>query len=814
MENKRKNESQVDIDLFTFLSTTKRFDKKWTSKKVSNKYIQNILDHSSKASTGKRGEPDLIYLNENNKLLILIENKDSIKDHQSSNKDKPKNYAVDGIIHYLSFFVQKKLLKFKLENNYLNGWNIVGIAFSGNIHDEYNHAISTFIIQDDKIIDTKVKEFLNEREYLAYFRNIDLEVITKNISQSSAEINRKLRSIDSQKRPVLLSALMICLYDNEDLINNFKTDYVRWTTKNIIRSIPTTIQDVLSSESISFDKIEVLINELAFIKIDKHLSDSEILKDILDELTNSVIPLFDLNSNYDIIGKFYEEFLRYAGVANVKKGIVLTPAHITELFVNLIPLKINDVILDTCCGTGSFLITGMNAIIKTIKQSSIANKKERISNVKSKQLIGFELSTTMYSLAISNMLFRGDGKSQIYNIDTFSESASQLLNKLSTEGIKPTIGFINPPYGGKGNTKNPTKKEIQFVEQLLDIASRFVVVIAPVSTYFKDAEIRNRIFSKHTLKYVINMPKELFQPNASTHTAIAVFETQNPHLDKEVILYNMSEDGFVLSKGRGRTDVFNKWSTFKHTLLNTLKEPNKYCDRINCIKLPIKKNDEWILEAHCDTNYNLINNLLFEKAILQFKIFDAKLKMGVLGSAIDEIMLLDIFDNYIEKNENITSINLTPKLITNWKSFKYSEVFDIRKGKRLTKVDLEEGDTPFIAATEFNNGYRQLVSASPIHPGNTITVNYNGSVGKAFYQPAPYFCSDDVNVLYPKFDLDITIAMFLIPMIEVERFRYGFGRKWNSNRMIDSLIKLPVDKKEAIDFNFMRRFIGKLRYKI
>ena len=151
----------------------------------------------------------------------------------------------------------------------------------------------------------------------------------------------------------------------------------------------------------------------------------------------------------------------------------------------------------------------------------------------------------MYSLAISNMLFRGDGKSQIFNEDFFSNKTDEILNNLPN---KPTIGFINPPYGGKDNKSNPTKKEIQFLEKMLDNCSRYGIIIAPLSTYFKDDNNRNRILSKHTLKYVINMPSELFQPNASTHTAIAVFETNKPHNNSKVVLYDLEDDGLIYLK--------------------------------------------------------------------------------------------------------------------------------------------------------------------------------------------------------------------------------------------------------------------------
>ena len=108
--------------------------------------------------------------------------------------------------------------------------------------------------------------------------------------------------------------------------------------------------------------------------------------------------------------------------------------HITTLFVNLIPFKTNDVILDLCCGTGAFLIAGMNKLL-TLKGID-PNK------VKSDQLVGFEVNATMYICAIANMLFRGDGKSKIYNLDSINSEEADLI----LQNTKPTIGYINPPY--------------------------------------------------------------------------------------------------------------------------------------------------------------------------------------------------------------------------------------------------------------------------------------------------------------------------------------------------------------------------------
>jgi type I restriction enzyme M protein len=649
MQKKRKNEAKTDIDLFNYIKDKRVYSKNWTVQKQDNKYIQEILDKTSKQNTWNQGYPDLIYVNEIKKLLILVENKNQIKDHISKSENRPVDFSVDGIKHYLSFFTNEKIFREKQTiKKYLEHWKFVGIAFSWDINDEYNHRLDTFIVENNNIQNINKNEILDEEDYLAFFENIDLEKISNKISKSSSEINRLLRNLDSQKRPILLSALMICLFEGNDFKNSFKDSYLNFDNQDIITNIPTTIKKNLSSEHISQEKIDILINELAFIKTDKDLNDTIVLRNILVELENNVIPLFKRKTNYDIIWKFYEEFLRYAGITNVKKGIVLTPNHITSLFTDLIDIKTNDVIFDPACGTGTFLIAGMNKLIYEIEKSNISDKKERIKNIKAKQLIGFEKSSTMYSLAISNMLFRGDWKSQIFNEDFFSDKTNKILGNLQN---KPTIGFINPPYGGKDNKTNPTKKEIQFLERMLDNCSRYGIIIAPLSTYFKDDIDRNRILSKHTLKYVINMPSELFQPNASTHTAIAVFETNKPNNEK-TIFYNLVDDGLVLSKIKWRTDVLNKWNNIKKDLLEKINNPQINEDFIKLVFKKISWIDEWIIQAHSKTDYDSLTEKSFEKSIREYSIFSTKLKLDLIDKDIDEIELLEILNkNNIEASE-------------------------------------------------------------------------------------------------------------------------------------------------------------------
>lgn len=140
-------------------------------------------------------------------------------------------------------------------------------------------------------------------------------------------------------------------------------------------------------------------------------------------------------------------------------------------------------------------------------------------------------------------------------------------------------------------------------------------------------------------------------------------------------------------------------------------------------------------------------------------------------------------------------------------------LFTIKKGKRLTKADMIEGDIRYIGAIESNNGVSEHISNDEhIHPANTITVSYNGSVAEAFYQNEMFWATDDVNVLYPNFQLNKYIALFITTIIKREKYRFNYGRKWDKELMQKSLIKLPVDSKGNPDWQFMEDYIKSLPY--
>ena len=179
-----------------------------------------------------------------------------------------------------------------------------------------------------------------------------------------------------------------------------------------------------------------------------------------------------------------------------------------------------------------------------------------------------------------------------------------------------------------------------------------------------------------------------------------------------------------------------------------------------------------------------------------------------LPDYVDKISILD----YKFEKKSVSDKKLKLKT-DNWKWFRYDKIFDIKKGKRLTKADMIEGKINFIGASKYSNGLTAKISNNEhIHPANTITLSYNGSIGEAFYQAEPFWATDDVNVLYPKFRINPYIAMFLCTLLPIEKYRFGFGRKWDKEMMEETEIKLPVKTDGNPDWQFMEDYIKSLPY--
>jgi type I restriction enzyme M protein len=507
-----------------------------------------------------------------------------------------------------------------------------------------------------------------------------------------------------------------------------------------------------------------------------------ILYELIKKLNEKVWPFISIYHDFDVVGQFYGEFLKYTGGDKKALGIVLTPRHVTELFAMIANVQKDSKVLDTCAGTGGFLISAMHQMFKKAETNS---EKERI---KKEGLIGIENQPQMYALSASNMILRGDGKANLHQGSCFDEAITKEVTRQ-----KCNIGMINPPY----SQSDEDLHELVFVKHMLDCLDKngIGIAIIPMSCAISPHSKREELLKHHTLDAVMSMPTELFYP-VGTVPCIMVFKAHIPHEVSNLKTWfgYWKNDGFIKTKHKGRVDQNDTWLQIRNHWVESYR--NREDIPGECIKRKVSANDEWCAEAYMQTDYTTLTTEDFKVNILNYMSF-----------ALQQ-MDFETLKAFI--NRDVLEVELTNP--NNWQSFEIQELFEIKKGKRLTKANMTDGNTPYIGAIDSNNGYRQYIGQKPNHEGKTITVSYNGSVAEAFYQPKPFWATDDVNVLYPRFDINSSIALFISTIIRMEKYRFNYGRKWHMERMNISEIKLPVSENGNPDFNFMENYINSLQF--
>ncbi|CAG8524956.1 10897_t:CDS:2 [Ambispora leptoticha] len=587
---------------------------------------------------------------------------------------------------------------------------------------EYKNNIF-FTIDINPVLDA-VNCFLNEEDYLNIFAKKinEYKNMVNEVDKVSNEINNMLRGIDASNRPIVLSGGIISLFTSDD--NNFKDNFDNLDKENLFKDFFNSIRENLKNVKIFEDKLETTLDRFNTLKACKHeLLENGLLARILSKLNAKILPILIKYKDYDVMGLFYKRFLKYAGITDVKKGIILTPEHIAELFCELADLHPSDVVLDSCCGSGTFLIKAMKYMID--KSDKLP---DTVTSIKKNNLIGIENHSGMFTLSLANMMFHGDGKAQIH----FGDCFKKIDEIKKSDNNRPTVGFINPPYGGSDSEKNPIKKEIRFIKKMLEIVKKKLVVIAPISVFIQDSNLRKEILERHTLKAVISMPDDLFMPNASVKTAIAVFDANTPHKQKNVLFYNLKEDGYSVQKNKGRIDIFGRWDSIKKKLLNVFKKMDEKTKTVSGIA-------------------NIVNDKSYFKSyIKKYLEYQIKLNNELLDKDLDFITLFEIASNEMDMSNLLEESNEEIPLET-CQDFLLKDIFNVLnkpnkkvKGKKEEKTDpapnisnqeiyLENfyGRILLVGAKNNNNGVVKITSKEEEvrEYKNCITLNKTGNGG-------------------------------------------------------------------------------------
>lgn len=766
------NESITDDIVRDFFQTNKLYkDDKVIIEKQSTKTkkIDKLLINASKSGGGK-GYPDfIIQYKENPNFIIVVESKANTKKHKSDTLDKYKDYAVDGVLLYSSFLSKE--------------YDVLAIAVSGE--DEAKLKISHFLqlkntkeahtIFNDKLLTLSDYENgyqTDERKF-----NQDFQELLK----YSKTLNDKLHTlkVKESERSLLISGTLIALTDKA-----FCTSYKLKNPKSLAKYLITTIEEKLTD--VQNEHIHNIISSYSFITTHTILSVKENeLRDIIDEIDEKINNFIKTYKYFDTLGQFYIEFLRYAN--NDKGlGIVLTPPHITELFAEIANINKDSIVLDTCTGTGGFLISAMQKMI-----IDAGGDKEKELKIKSEQIVGVEIQHDIFSLLCSNMYIHGDGRSNLLKGGCFDNSIKKQISK-----FKPNVGFLNPPY--KSNKEDI--EELEFILNNLEQLEKgsLCVAIVPMrcAMYNKGygLELKEKLLKNHTLEAVFSMPDELFHnSNVTVVTAVMVIKAKEKHPDNYKTYFGYwKNDGFIKIKNIGRTDFYNTWETTKKYWLDNYRNKDEIIG--HSVKKSISAKCEWCSEAYIKTNYNILTNDDFIKNIKQY--------LTYLFNRSNDISL---------NIEAVKKANIKLNIET-WQQFKYTDIFNIKKGKRLTKKDQSDGNYPYVSSSSLNNGIDNNIG-NGYTDENCLTFACYGSIGEVFYQDEQVWVSDNANVFYLKNkELNPFISIFLITLLRLEQFRFSYGMTGKKERLESFDIKLPVDKNGKPDWKFMEKFVKSLPY--
>lgn len=567
--------------------------------------IRTALSKASKTGKGGAGYPEfIITAPATPDMVVLIECKADTAKHESRSLDKPAGFAVDGVLHYAR----------ALSPNY----TVMAIAVSGNKKSSRwtFRLIPKGETEDRALITqhgTAIEELVPMADLIAAasFEPAVHDQRERDLIQFSLEMHAFMRDeaeLEEKEKPLVVAGSLIALSNPV-----FAKTYDAYPPKDLPAFWMKTIKEEATKAALPVPKVENMTQPFTTIEVHPELRKATagyprgLLNEIVSLLAARVLPFITVYHDHDVVGRFYGEFLKYTGGDGKGLGIVLTPKHVTELFALLANVSKDDVVLDTCAGTGGFLISAMTKMVQS------ATRKAEIESIKRERLIGVEQQPSMYALAASNMILRGDGKANLYQGSCFDTAITKAV-----KAHKPNVGLINPPYA----KSKADLAELRFVEHMLDSLRKggTGIAIVPVTCATAPSNDKANLLKNHTLEAVMSMPPELFHP-VGVITCVMVFTAGVPHStsDKKTWFGYWREDGFVKIKNRGRVDRDGTWPTIRDRWVSSFR--NREIRKGESVARKVAENDEWVAEAYMETDYSTLSKSDFQEVLTDYALF-------------------------------------------------------------------------------------------------------------------------------------------------------------------------------------------------
>ena len=528
--------------------------------------------------------------------LVKLDANHQVENRTAKNEPHFKNinsFAVNGAVHYANALL-----------HHTSYTDIIAIGMTGYKDDagKLQHKIGVYFVSKNNLgAGQKVGEF-SDFSFLAP-KNFDAFIEkVKTLSLSQEELY-KLKEQREKEIDISLVKLNNDIYQNEKGLGENDRVYlvaasiiatlgipgkVAPLEKTDLKSLTETgnkdgdiivrkIKAFLDAKDLPQEKKELIIrtlsNTLLTENINKVVEGESQLRRVFTKIVDDLGIYYKIGLTTDFTGKLFNEMYGWLGFSQDKlNDVVLTPSYVATLLVRLARVNKDSFVWDFATGSAGLLVAAMNEMLTDAKNTITSPEElaQKEIKIKAEQLLGLELLSSVYMLAILNMILMGDGSSNILNKDSLIDfDGNYGFGK--TDSKFPADAFIlNPPYSANGNGMN-------FVEKALGMMNKgyAAIIIQNSAGSGKAKDYCVSILQKHTLLASIKMPVDIFIGKSSVQTNIYVFKVNEKHHKDEMVKFiDFSNDGYTRTNRKKSTN----------NLKDTDKAKERYEELINLVR--------------------------------------------------------------------------------------------------------------------------------------------------------------------------------------------------------------------------------------
>ena len=499
--------------------------------------------------------------------LVALDSAGKVANKTAKNQPDFKHinsYAVNGAVHYANALL-----------HYTSYTDIIAIGMTGYKTEtgKLEHEIGVYYVSKsnfgigqkiDNYTDFSFLKKSNFDKFIEKVKRLKLtpDEIEKLKEQREREINASLvklnndiyqneKGLSERDRVYLVAASIIATLGVPGRVAALEKSELKSSIETGNRDgdiILRKIKAFLDEKNLPQEKRDMIVrtlqNTLTTDNINKVETGESQLKRVFTKIVDDLGIYYKIGLTTDFTGKLFNEMYSWLGFSQDKlNDVVLTPAYVATLLARLARVNMDSYVWDFATGSAGLLVAAMNEMLNDAK-NKIKSPDEfarKSAAIKANQLLGLEILSEVYMLAILNMILMGDGSSNILNKDSLKEFNGNYGFGKTDEKFPADAFVLNPPYSAPGNG-------MVFVEKALSMMRRgyAAIIIQNSAGSGKATEYNKRILKHSTLLASIKMPIDLFIGKSSVQTNIYVFRVGETHQKDDTVKFiDFSVDGYT-----------------------------------------------------------------------------------------------------------------------------------------------------------------------------------------------------------------------------------------------------------------------------